>query len=51
MSTKTLTDRRQNVEQQIAFYTLQASLARKGLTDRPPEFFERQLQYFRMYGR
>lgn len=48
---KLFTDRRQNVEQQIAYYELQASLARKGLTSRPAEFFERQIQYFRMYGR
>lgn len=41
-------DRRQSVEVQIAFYEKQARLARMGLdTRRSPEFYERQIQYFR----
>lgn len=48
---KQFTDRRQNVAQQIAFYELQASLARKGLASEPPEYYERQIQYLRTYER
>jgi hypothetical protein len=45
---KQLTDRRQSIEAQIAFYQTQARLARMGLdTRRSPEFYERQIQYFR----
>lgn len=46
------TDRRQSKQDQIAFYRLQLSLARKGLTERrSPEFFERQIQYLQTEGR
>jgi hypothetical protein len=45
---KSLTDRRQSIEAQIAFYTHQARLARLGhTTRRSAEFFERQIAYFR----
>lgn len=48
MMDKQLTDRRASVEQQIAFYRLQANLARKGLAERPVEFYLRQIAYFQM---
>ena len=47
---KQFTDRRASVEQQIAFYRLQLEMARRGITERPPEFFERQILYFQMEG-
>lgn len=49
---KLLTDRRQSIEAQIAFYQTQARLARLGLsTRRSAEFYERQIQFFREFGR
>lgn len=45
---KQLTDRRQSIEAQVSFYETQLRLARMGLnTRRSPEFYERQIQYFR----
>jgi hypothetical protein len=45
---KQLTDRRQSIEAQISFYETQARMARLGFnTRRSPEFYERQIQYFR----
>jgi hypothetical protein len=45
---KQLSDRRQSVEVQVAFYETQAQLARMGLnTRRSVEFYERQIAYFR----
>jgi hypothetical protein len=49
---KQLTDRRQRIEAQIAFYQTQARLARMGFnTRRSAEFFERQISYLQEFGR
>jgi hypothetical protein len=49
---KQLTDRRQSIEAQIAFYTHQARLARLGhTTRRSAEFYLRQVQFFREFAR
>lgn len=51
MSAKQLTDRRASVDQQIAYYALQASLARQGIARRSEAFYLRQIEYFRMEAR
>lgn len=48
---KQFTDRRQSTRDQIAFYRQQLGLARRGLTERKPEFFERQIMFLEMYSR
>lgn len=49
---KQLTDRRQSIEAQIAFYQTQARLARMGLnTRRTAGFFERQIAFLQEFGR
>lgn len=46
---RVMTERRMSLDEQIAFYELQAKLARSGLIDRkPPEFFDRQVIYFKL---
>lgn len=48
---RSIHDRRQTAEAQIAFYLQQAKLAAAGLVTRKPEsFFLRQAEYFRTFG-
>jgi hypothetical protein len=50
MTGKQLTDRRQSTQEQIAYYRLQARLARQGLTDRSEAFFLRQILFLQTEG-
>jgi hypothetical protein len=49
---KTLTDRRQSVQEQISYYECQAKLARLGLNTRRSEaFFLRQVEFLKLEPR
>jgi hypothetical protein len=46
---RAFTERRLSVDEQIAFYEMQAKLARAGVVTRQtPEYFDRQVTYFRL---